>query len=230
MDESCAGASDGRADFAAGETGSAAQVEPAAAPPPAASPGCPPAVSSVSSGPSSSSSISPDRSDSCTARMILFPSTAPQYGASVQCADPVTLSSAMPTAGAKKRDEKWYGCCDPAAAVTITPRYGNREIRPRSGVTARTMAASGTTTSRSSDAPTTSMTSTGSRSAAATSSGDGPTDWRSGVGGEAGKSSSMSPSARWTACSSPDRVANRSTSLSRPWGREKSAWAAASVA
>ena len=52
----------------------------------------------------------------------------------------------------------------------------------------------------------------------------------SGMGGEAGKASSIRPSAHSTACSSPDRVEKRSTSLSRPSGHVKSAWAAASVA
>jgi hypothetical protein len=39
----------------------------------------------------------------------------------VQCAEPVTGSSSIPAAGAKKRERKSY--CDPAPEqVTMTPR------------------------------------------------------------------------------------------------------------
>mmetsp|Transcript_5730 Transcript_5730/g.17887 ORF Transcript_5730/g.17887 Transcript_5730/m.17887 type:complete len:297 (-) Transcript_5730:650-1540(-) len=179
-------------------------------------------ASSSSTRPSSSTSISPVLSESCCARMSRFPSTALQYGASVQCAEPVTLSSAIPMVGAKNREEKWKGWL-PSAALTMTPRNGMRAIKARSGSAALTIAASGTTTNKSSDAPITSINSSGRRSANAISSFVGAESSFKGAGGVAGKSSSISPSARRIACSSPERVEKRRTSLSRPAGREKSA-------
>src|SRR5207245_4917280 len=46
--------------------------------------------------------IDPPRALSCCARNVRLPSRPAQYGASVQCIEPVAGSSAMPTAGAKK--------------------------------------------------------------------------------------------------------------------------------
>src|SRR5205807_6057847 len=45
--------------------------------------------------------IEPPRALSCCARNVCFPSRPAQYGASVQCIEPVAGSSAMPMAGAK---------------------------------------------------------------------------------------------------------------------------------
>mmetsp|Transcript_43274 Transcript_43274/g.136839 ORF Transcript_43274/g.136839 Transcript_43274/m.136839 type:complete len:218 (+) Transcript_43274:424-1077(+) len=112
----------------------------------------------------------------------------------------------------------------------MSPRYGQRETACKSGARAATAPASGSATSRSSLAPTTTTLSTGSPRASATSPRVGPTPSSSGLGGDAGNSSSMQPSPRSAATSSPERVPKRRRGDSRPPGAEKRACAAARVA
>src|SRR5690606_38606660 len=166
--------------------------------------------------PATVTSTRPPRADAWKPTVWERPSRAAQYGASAVCAEPVTGSSGTPTAGAKNRDTKSWSAPGSAAAVTITPRIPSRtdsaRTAARSGVSARTAAASASTTSRSPREPV-GWTATGSAPrAAANPSGAG-----AGCGATvaAGKSRVTGPSGWACVTSTPLRLANRT--VPGPW-------------
>src|SRR5690606_21571088 len=143
----------------------------------------------------------PPRSEACSASSSVAPSRCCHQVASVQCAEPVTGSSGMPTAGAKTR--LTMALSRSPRAVTITARTGSSASAVKSGRTPRTSSAESSSASRSVRPRHTWRMVTPGRPAV---SSEGAS---AGVVGSAGKSSSIIPSARAVQVRIPLRVVNR---------------------
>ena len=163
----------------------------------------------------------PPRADNCRPSSGSRPSRPIQYGASAQCAEPVTASSAIPVAGAKNRETK--SASSSAAAVMISPRTGSRASASRSGRAPRTSACEPSTAIASRSLRSTSATGPPPSSpvTAATSAGS------AGRGRRTGKRSRIQSPSAW-ASSRPARVSNR-ISPCAPSPAASSTRAAASV-
>ena len=131
----------------------------------------------------------PPRGEAWNPVSSVRPSRPNQYGASVQCAEPVTGSSGIPAAGAKKREMK-SAPGRAAGAVTIVPRV----------VIALSFSTSGRSPVTSSSAATTTMKSAGARpvqtGAVTPSASSNPGGGSCRTAGVAGKSSTIAAPSR----------------------------------